>query len=463
MSTTLVTGRRFRAHPTPALQSVLSQWIGCQRVVYNAKVCEDRLFAAQRRLVLAQDPEAIVHTPLDQQYAQFKSELTPWLSSVPAQVLRNGAYRWMQAKQRQLKNLAKAPTTRSRHNFDSVLLTSELFRFIELPDAASGEVRHIIELGTQKNPIGRLPFVARHQEGYRIPKMLVVRRHASGRWYVSFNFEQPVEAILRAPHELAYELNLLRDERLASCTLGLDRNVSANKIAGSDGLHHDFKAIEKVRLLRKAVGRKRHQKHLARQQKGSRNREKTKQRIAKSHEYGGNVRNNFAHQVSHRLSSDEGYQLYAFEALQVKNMTRRPKAKKDPETGRWLRNGASAKAALNALILGAAWGKLKQYLTYKAARRNKLVCEVRAAYSSQECSHCGHTHPGNRKQHAFVCQHCGFERHADHNAALVQKKRAIEKLRSGALSKAAKAKKSVAFRRKNSAGADSPSVPVEPM
>ncbi len=88
---TLQSGVRFYAQLDEALSQVLPRWVGCQRVIYNAKVEEDHLFAAQRRLVLRDGPQAVVHTPLDQCYSHFKDdELTPWLSEVPSQVLTTG-------------------------------------------------------------------------------------------------------------------------------------------------------------------------------------------------------------------------------------------------------------------------------------------------------------------------------------------------------------------------------------
>jgi putative transposase len=117
------------------MRRVLSQWIGCQRVVYNGKVSEEKLFASQRRLSIAAG-QIEVKTRLDRCYSQFKDDaLTPWLSEVPSQILRNGADRWMDGKQRQLKKLARAPRIRNRNNFNSVLISSELFRFIDDVDA----------------------------------------------------------------------------------------------------------------------------------------------------------------------------------------------------------------------------------------------------------------------------------------------------------------------------------------
>ena len=40
----LSSGVKFRAYPTEKLEEVLSLWIGCQRLVYNAKVAENNYF-----------------------------------------------------------------------------------------------------------------------------------------------------------------------------------------------------------------------------------------------------------------------------------------------------------------------------------------------------------------------------------------------------------------------------------
>ena len=451
---TLQLGRRFRAWPDEVLRDVLPRWIGCQRFIYNAKVSEDRLFAAMRKMALRDTPDAPLPTPLDQQYSQFKSrELSPWLFEVPSQILRNGAYRWMGAKTRQLRGLSKAPRTRNRHNFDSVLITKELFRFVKARDPVTGSWRDEIELGTAAKPLGRIRFQA--TQSWSVPNSIVMRREASGKWYVSFSFEMPLDAPLRTEAELAYELNQLDDDTLAETTLALDRNVRDNCLADDTGQQFDLKPIERERLARKDRGRRRHQRALARKQAGSANRRKCARKIARTHEYAANVRRNFAHQTSHQLAREETYRLFAFEQLQVTSMVRRPKAKQDPQTGRWLRNGAKAKAGLNKSILASAWGRTKDFLMYKAQRRGKLVVTVPPQYSSQECAACGHIHPDNRNKDRFVCHRCGFEAHADHNAAQVLKKRAIKLIRSGVLEAAPQPRKRVKFTKTRGAAARS--------
>ena len=111
-------GNRLRCYPTQTQQSLLLQWIGCQRFIYNAKVGEDRYYRAFAR-------KSLEHTgqfaPIDQQYSQFKDDvLTPWLSEVPSQLLRNGAAKWKQAYKRFFSGLGGRPVIHTRHGKQSV-------------------------------------------------------------------------------------------------------------------------------------------------------------------------------------------------------------------------------------------------------------------------------------------------------------------------------------------------------
>jgi putative transposase len=59
---------------------------------------------------------------------------------------------------------------------------------------------------------------------------------------------------------------------------------------------------------------------------------------------------------------------------------------------------------------------MRSSVTNAAERRGLLVDAVNPAYTSQDCSRCGLR--GVRKRHAFTCPHCGYEAHADVNAAV---------------------------------------------
>ena len=82
---------------------------------------------------------------------------------------------------------------------------------------------------------------------------------------------------------------------------------------------------------------------------------------------------------------------------------------------------------------GATWhhrwrfNRLYEYVEYKAKvygidveelERSPQAKTVPAYYTSQRCSSCGFTHEDNRPtQEQFACQKCGYENHADYNAA----------------------------------------------
>ena len=456
---TLPSGIRCRAYLDDRLRQVMPQWIGCQRVIYNAKVAEDRERTAAWHAARQQGLEPPSTRP-DQAYSHLKREDQPWLSEVPAEVLRNGVYRFHTAKTRQLKGLAKAPRKRKRFNFDSVLLTRELFRFLPVRDAQGKLLRHDIQIGTKAHPVGVMRFTA--PANYELPSMIVVRRESSGQWFVSFSFEKELPQELRTPQELAYELNNRTDAELQELVAGLDRNVADNCVATSTGESFAFSPVQLERLRKKEKYTRKCQRRMARQVKGSANREKTKRRIAKNKAYGKNVRHDFAHQTSHALVKSP-QEMFVLEDLNITGMTKAPAPKQDAK-GRYLPNGASRKAGLSGSILRSAWGLTEQCLLYKAAAANKLVVSVPAQYSSQECSRCGHTSPDNRPTRArFVCTACGYAEHADGNAARVLKRRGIALLRSGALEKKPPAPKRTRFRRKSTLGADGPRMPVEPL
>ena len=103
---------RFRCYPSKDQLSILSQWIGHQRFIYIRKVEEERYFRTFRNHSLALTGQ---HAPADQQYSQFKDkELTSFLYEVPS-ILRNGAYRFMQANSRVRQDLTYRPARREKH------------------------------------------------------------------------------------------------------------------------------------------------------------------------------------------------------------------------------------------------------------------------------------------------------------------------------------------------------------
>jgi len=65
-----------------------------------------------------------------------------------------------------------------------------------------------------------------------------------------------------------------------------------------------------------------------------------------------------------------------------------------------------------------AFFELGRFIQYKARLAGIPVVFVDPRNTSRECSRCGHISKANRKsQSEFVCQSCGFQIHADRNAA----------------------------------------------
>ena len=402
----MITGRTFRINPTARQRQILLQWIGHQRYIYNAKTRED-LHSRQAFYLYG------VSLPITQKYSHLITPETPWLRDVPSQILRNGATRWKQAYDRFFSGLGNRPTIHSNRGKQSVWITEELFSF------RYDEKTHKKELwlGTKKFPIGFIP-VNDHREFFP-PKSLHISVQ-NGKWSLSFSFDDGSE--LLNEKETLNQLKKLAEQELLSSTVGFDRGVVIPVMA-STGKQVCIEPVCLDRIKAKEVRRKRYQRRLQRQAKGSKNRRKTIDKISKTYTYSKNVRKDTAHKGSCFFATDAKTKLFVVEKLKIQNMVSKPKPKKD-DNGKFLPNGAKAKAVLNKAIMGSFWGLFVSFLRYKAAKNGKLLVEVEPHFSSQECSACEYIHADNRRsQDLFVCQRCGYTDNADHNASLVIAKR----------------------------------------
>ncbi|MGK7881851.1 MAG: zinc ribbon domain-containing protein, partial [Crocosphaera sp.] len=93
------------------------------------------------------------------------------------------------------------------------------------------------------------------------------------------------------------------------------------------------------------------------------------------------------------------------------------RAKQD-ENGKFLKNGQSAKRALNRLIRDCSWGNLTEKIESVAAKFGTICLKVNPKFTSQKCSHCGHIQKENRNKERFLCLNCGFFSDADHQASI---------------------------------------------
>jgi putative transposase len=159
------------------------------------------------------------------------------------------------------------------------------------------------------------------------------------------------------------------------------------------------------------------QRELASKRRGSGHRARAAARVEAIHRKVANQRKDFAHQLSRSLVNS--YDVIVHEELKIPNMVRRPRPRKDEDSGTYLANGATAKAGLNRSIHDAGWGQLLSFCAYKAEDAGRQMIGVDPRYTSQRCSSCGHVEAANRRSQAeFRCLACGRRAQADVNAAL---------------------------------------------
>jgi len=410
----MLTGIRYQAKPTADQAERLAQWIGCARVIWNAKCDEDSYLRTFARKYL---PVGTFPKP-DKSYSQYKTALTPWLRECPSQILRNSATVWAQTYQDFFKGRCGRPRPKNRIRGNYVWLTRELFQLTKEDGV------WVLRIGTKTNDLGVLKVNwHRKPRADRLPNSIWIRVE-HGRWTVSFSYDDGKldDNHLTSDQHLRW-LRQCSTEQLESLITPLDRGVARPVQT------HDKTYTVSDRDLAKQRGRekylKRCQRKLARQKKGSNQRKKTQARIARLHRKTANVRDDFLHKTSRSVV--DSAKVIVLEDLKLSNMTKRAAPVAGPAPGRWLANGRRAKSGLNKALLGVGLNRLETYLTYKAKRQNKPVFKVNPMNTSRECAACGHTHPDNRRsQEAFRCIHCGHSDNADRNAALVIRKRAIQ-------------------------------------
>ncbi|MBO4256327.1 RNA-guided endonuclease InsQ/TnpB family protein [Streptomyces griseorubiginosus] len=190
--------------------------------------------------------------------------------------------------------------------------------------------------------------------------------------------------------------------------VGIDMGI-ANFLADSGGEfvenpRHGAKAAAKLEAA---------QQGLSRCKRGSKRRRKAVEVVARLHRKVRRQRLDHAHKTAVNLVREHDF--IAHEDLKIRNMSKAPTPKPDPEQpGRFLPNGAGAKAGLNRSIADAGWGVFLQILTAKAECAGREVMAVDPRNTSRQCPECGHTAKENRPtQEKFHCVSCGHRAHAD--------------------------------------------------
>ena len=207
-------------------------------------------------------------------------------------------------------------------------------------------------------------------------------------------------------------LNIDVNETLPSAKeedpVGLDLGIK-NYYTDHNGNKQENPALleQKLKKLRRVSRR------FSKTQKGSKNHEKMRRKLARVHEQVADARNDFQHKLSTRLANT--YQTICVEDLDIKGML-----KKAPKR-------------IARRVHDAAWGSFVRMLEYKVMERGGSFVKVPRDYaSSQRCSCCGYKNAAVKdlRVRKWDCPVCGTHHDRDVNAAINIRQKGLSMLAS---------------------------------
>lgn len=229
-----------------------------------------------------------------------------------------------------------------------------------------------------KNAVLYLPFIGGIQirlhrplpEGFKLKTVQVIKK-ADG-WYINLCIEDPTVPEF-TPDEIVPSWNN---------SLGMDAVLHEDDfLALSDGQKlPSLKSFRKTQSKLAGVSKRK-----SARKRGSNRRRKLAKREARIHQRIARSRKDHAFKTAHNVVKS-GHQVYFHEDLDLKNLTKRNKAKQD-EDGKFLPNGQSAKSGLNKSWSDAAFGAFFKTLEYIAGKAGAKVVGVRPNYTSQFLSY----------------------------------------------------------------------------
>ncbi|TJY71402.1 transposase [Arthrobacter sp. CAU 1506] len=364
---------RYRVYPTPDQEQCLARVFGCVRVVFNDAV------AARNR---ARETGDVYSGRAELSAALTAAKRTPeraWLTEVSSVALQQSladaeaAYRnfFDSLKGRRKGRKVQAPRFKSRRNAtQSARFTRNAGFGLRKVGRDQGMLR-LPKVGEVKTALSRdLPAA---------PSSVTIIREADGRYYASFVVD--VAAMPRRTPKHA----------TAGIDLGLEHLAV---IAYNDGTSEK---VQNPRHLKKKLAKlATAQRELARRQKGSTNREKSRRKVAVLHRKVRETRLDHHHKLARRIVDEN--QVIGTETLGITGLARTRLAKS---------------------VYDAGWGMLIRLIEEKAAEAGRTLVKAERSFpSTRLCSACG-TIGEAQPLHvrAWTCR-CGALNDRDINAAV---------------------------------------------
>ncbi|MER7000199.1 transposase [Streptomyces sp. NPDC000410] len=371
---------RYRFYPSPSQAEQLGKTFGACRWVYNQGL-ELRREGWERYQVsvgYAETCRALT--------GWRRAEGTSWLTEVSATVLQQALRHLDAAFQGFFRGTRRYPKRKRKHlakDSATYVRAGMGFRWVEDPDRPG---TGLLTLAKQTEPLA-VRWSRALPPGV-VPVKLTVTRDRAGRYFVSVLVEEVIEPLPE----------VITDEGDGPKVVGVDLGIAS--LATLD----DGTKVDHPRLLRRYAARlARLQRQLHRRRKGSKNRAKVREKIARLYALIRDVRKDLLDRLTTRLVHEN--QVLVVEDLSVASL---------------MRAGGRRKARLNGSIVDAAWGELLGMLTYKAEWYGRTVVIVDRFFpSTRRCSVC-QADGGNKGLSVRVwrCAGCGAVHDRDVNAAV---------------------------------------------
>jgi putative transposase len=359
---------RYRLKPTPMQETILRRHCADARYVWNLAVEQQSWWRPGRNPAPAYCAQAAQLTEARAAYS--------WLAGGSQTVQQQALRDFAQAMANFFGGTHRKPTWRKEGRHDGFRIVAVKPSHIRRLSRRTGEV-WIPKAGWVRFRWSRVVPIAK---SYR------VTCDRAGRWHIAF---AAIPEPIPAPE--------------TGEIVGIDRGVVVSAALSTGDLLHcpTLRPAEQTRL--RLLQRK-----LARARKGSNRRARVKGAIARLKARETDRRKDWVEQTSTSLA--RRFDLIRIEDIRIADMTRSAVGTL-ANPGR----GVRQKAGLNRGILAGGWGLLARRLEDKARGR---VEKIPAAFTSQQCSECGHVAADSRESQAlFRCTTCGYTENADVNAA----------------------------------------------
>ena len=395
---------QVRLYPNKDQMNYLANCFGCCRFLYN---CFLHKTSEQYKV----DGTFLWYEDFQNAIPEMKKqEETEWLKNVDSTCLQNavrnldnGLSNFIKSKQGKRKGTKVGfPKYKRRSNKQSCKFTSNYDsckvdyknQKIKIPKLKTW-ISFANEITEDRIPDGKL-------------QTITVSKNPAGHYFASLLYKVEKKPINYIPNP-------------ENC-IGIDFGLKTF-ITTSNGEKIDFPKAYKKSQKRLARLSRAH----SRKKTNSKNREKSRLRLAKQHERVANQRKDFNHKTSRKLV--DTYDFIFIEDLNIKGMGRRIKRKKP--------NAKTRKRGLGKAVNDVAWAQFVGFMNYKALALGKFVIKIDRFYpSSKTCSQCGYVKNKLKiKERSWTCPHCNTYHDRDINAAvniLVEGKRILfgEKLNS---------------------------------